>query len=185
MKNDWKNREDFLKAVGQFTVEFSILEFSLLELCAFTVADLPNCKSKYIDFIGLSFENKREVLKKFIKNETPQLSSEWEKINCEIGEINYERRHLIHGIGASYLFQEIIVTYVKTNGVIDSKEYKVADINKLTNRIRHVRTGDNGVAGIFDSKFKTAAVNAYNNKQTTTKKMTFANDGIILTDYKG
>ena len=170
MTNDWKNREDFLKAIGQFTVEFSRLEFSLLELCAYTVADLPHAKSKYIDFIGLSFENKREVLKKFIKTETPQLSNEWEKINSEIGEINYERRHLIHGIGASYLFHEIIVTYVKTNGNIDSKEFTVADINKLTNRIAHLRTGDNGIAGIFDSKFKTAAVNAYNNKPTTTKK---------------
>jgi hypothetical protein len=185
MENNWKNREDFINAIGKFTIEFSKLEFSLLELCAFTVPDLPNYKTKYVDFIGLPFEGKRDLLKNFIKKEIPELSKEWEIINCEIGEINSARRHLVHGIGASYLFREIIVTYVKNNKTIESREYKVSDINKLTNRIGHLITGDNGLSGHFDSKFKTAATNAYNNKPTTTRKVIFEDTGVILSDYKG
>lgn len=170
--------------LGRFTFYFSKLEFLLLDLCTFT--ELPNPKSKYLDFIGLSLDDKRNIIKNFVNANIPKLKQEWEKINVEIGVINQDRRFLVHGIGESYnLYDDKIRTISKVKGKLILKEYDSNDINKLTNRISHVNTGKNGIGGIFNSKFKTESCNYYNLGVEDLKKIVFKDNNTVMTDWKG
>lgn len=186
MKNDFKGREKFLREIGQFTVSFSKLEFALLELCAMTSESFPKTNAPpFIEYIGMSLDEKRKVIKNYIKLNLPELLLEWEDINKEIGLLNLERRHLVHGVGQAYLFHENISTYIKLGGIIQKKDYSILEIKSLTNRIGHVRTGANGIGGVFYIKFKTGVIDCYNEKVDPSERRKLIVDGIVTTKWKG
>lgn len=185
MENSWEMREKFLKEIGLFTVRFSKLETGLTELSAFTCNDIRYWKLEYKDNFGLSLTAKRDLIKKFIKSELPFLNSEWELINNEIGQLNHFRRHLIHGTGDSYLFHPEITTTIKNKDKIESKKFTVKDINILVNRINTVCSGENGILGVFNTKFKTAAIDWYNNNAETHHRIIYKVNNEIITEWKG
>jgi hypothetical protein len=154
MKNDFNNREQFLRELGLFSVEFSQLEFGLLDICVLLNQDDKSIKEKYELYLKLSLDDKRQTIKRFIKEKFPQLSKVWEQINIEIGKVNLERRYLIHGIGRAYLFHEKITTFINLNNEIKKKEFTVIDISQLTSKTAEINTGQNGIHGVFYFKLK-------------------------------
>lgn len=185
MKNDFKGRENFLRELGLFNVEFSKLEFGLLDLCTMTSEHFPAYKPRYIDFIGDSLEKKRKKIKYHLKENLPDLLKEWTEINVEIGLLNDERRHLVHGVGQAYLFHESISTYVKKKDKVEKKEYTVKNIRSLTNRVAHVNTGKNGICGEFYFKMKTAVIDLYNESVPNKDKKVFRVNNEIVSVWKG
>lgn len=184
MTNLLKNREDMLKAIGLFTVNFSNLEFLLLELCTYTLLPLiPD--GQFITFIGFTLEDKRKTINKFISIRIPVLAKEWKVINDKICDLNRNRRFLIHGFIQTGLYDEKVKTICKVNGKIVINEYSAKDINDLSNLIGHINTGENGIGGVFNSKFKTEAINKYNLEVEDKFKIVFKENDVIKTDWKG
>lgn len=184
MKNDFKGRENFLRELGLFNVEFSKLEFGLLDLCTMTSEYFPAFMPRYIDYIGDSLETKRKTIKSYLNKNLPDLLPEWTEINVEIGLLNEERRHLVHGVGQAYLFHESISTYVKKKDRVEKKEYTVKDIKALTNRVAHVNTGKNGICGVFHFTMKTAVIDLYNENVPDGEKKVFRVNNEIRTKWK-
>lgn len=185
MTNDWKVREKFLREIGLFSVQFCQLELGVTELASFTIDDIRYWEVQYQEIFGLNLEHKRELIKKFLQKEIPQLYTEWETINTEIGVLNHNRRHLIHGTGNSYLLHPKIKTQIKNNRKIEMREFSVRDIKELTNRIGHICSGANGILGIFNTKFKTMSIDWYNSNSENHKKIIYKVNNDIQTEWKG
>lgn len=183
--NDWKNRDAFQKAIGHFSIEFSRLELGVTELASFSIDDIRYWQVEFKNVFGLSLEVKRDLVKKFIKKEIPDIYPTWKSINEQIGLLNHERRHLIHGTGESYLFHTKMTTTIKNNGIVESKTYTISDIKSITNRVAHVNTGEHGILGSFNTEFKTAAINWYNQNAARHERIVYKVNNDIVTDWKG
>ncbi len=113
-----KNNRSFKEALGGFVIAFSELEFGLVFLCTLTEFD-PRYKDKYVTkYLGFSFEQKVRHITDYVDEHLSEVKPVWDKIKVEIGQLNRERRFLIHGF-LSYGFpSEEIATYVKESGFL-------------------------------------------------------------------
>ncbi|CAG5079969.1 hypothetical protein [Parvicella tangerina] len=185
MKNDWSIRNDFLNAIGEFSVQFSKLEDCITELSSFTCDDIAYWQVEYFGNLGLDLNSKRDLVKKFIKSELPILKDEWNNINMSIGRVNHHRRHLIHGTAISYLLRSPIKTRIKIKKRVESEEYTVKDIRNLTQELNIIMTGEHGLCGNFNTKFKTEAFNWYNSNDKFERKIIYKVNNAVQTDWKG
>jgi|AntRauTorckE5430_2_1112549.scaffolds.fasta_scaffold07143_3 hypothetical protein len=186
MTNDPKKREKFLREIGLFSLSFSKLEDGISELVAFSIEDVRYWEVRYEEVYGFNLSVKLDLIEKFIKAELPELYKQWQLINIEIKNLNYQRRHLIHGTGNSYLFREPILTLIKKNKKeFDQGSYSIIEIRALTNRIGHVCTGENGIQGVFHTKYKTAAINWHNSRKEPHQRILYKVNNTIQTDWKG
>jgi len=172
----------FKSELGQFLIEFARLEHTLAFYCS--IIDSPRKPNLY-KFLGDDFHRKRNFISDHFKTHLPELLQEWRTINSEIGNINEDRRHLIHGIGQSYFFKESISTFVKKGDRIVEKLFTSKEIRNLTNRIGHLLTGTKGIKGHFQTKFLKAVFDFHNHSVPNKEKIVFESDGKIITEWKG
>ena len=189
MRDKLKCENDFLRAIGLFSVRFSWLEEGVGVLSAFTYEEMQYWSLNYSSNYGLPMHDKRDLIKKFIKAELPFFNDEWRNINAEIGELNSFRRHLIHGTSRSYFFDEKITTAIKVKRKIEEKEFTVKDIKNLIKRVNELCSGNKenqGVCGQFQAKFIKSAFDWYNESPNNKgKKIIYEVNNQILTDWKG
>lgn len=181
----FKSDREFKEAIGAFIIASSEMEFAIATLCSIIGEDPRYHQSQFNEIFGLTLEKKRKLLSSFIKNNIPSLHHEWTTINGEIGQINVDRRYLAHGFTQYYLPRERIDTYVKLNGRVTKKQFSLADIKSLTNKIHHINTGNNGISGVFHTKLFVARINLWNDQVETERRMIYKVNDAILTDWKG
>ncbi|AEV32350.1 hypothetical protein Oweho_1353 [Owenweeksia hongkongensis DSM 17368] len=156
-----KDRE-FKEAVGAFVIAFYELEFGLVFLCSMTDFDIYNRDYYLKKYIGMSLEQKRNVISDFIKEQMPELTEVWKSINSEIGQLNKDRRYIAHGFMSYHIPSENISTYIREKGVINERLLTVKEICTLTKRLYKVNTGENGVNGEFHVLFAKTRINKWN-----------------------
>jgi hypothetical protein len=182
--NLFENKDKFQNAIGGFLIKFAELEFSLLYYCG--LIDNPKNQTISIrEYIGTELEKRRNKISKFIHLNLPELSTTWDKINTNLSVVNSERRFLIHGIGRTSFYLDSIKAVIKQKGELKSKYFSIDDINKLTNQIAHLLTGDNGLTGEFLVEFSTKRFNLYNSLSDGDDKIIYKINDVILTEFKG
>lgn len=180
-----KNDKLFKEAIGAFVIASSELEFAIARLCSIIGIDPRQHRSQFNEILGLPMDKKRKQISTFIKNNIPNLHDEWTVINEKIGQINVDRRHLVHGFSQYILPREQIETYIKLNGRVAKKQYSLIDIKSLTNKIHHINTGENGIRVVFFTKLFVARINLWNESAVSKNRMVFKVKDVILTDWKG
>jgi NADH:ubiquinone oxidoreductase subunit D len=185
MTDVWKNDKDFKEAIGSFIIAFSELEFGLVFLCSMTEFDVRK-KDEYITkYLGFTFEKKMQHLTDFISEYLEELKPIWEKIKIEIGQLNRERRFLVHGFMTYYLPHESITTHVKENGKLTTKKQTLEEIKSFTNRLHHLNTGENGINGEFHTLFTQTRINKWNDLVNNENKIIYRVNSKIISDWTG
>lgn len=185
MTDLWINDKDFKEAIGSFIIAFSELEFGLVFLCSMTEFDVRK-KDKYIaKYLGFTFERKMQHLTDFISENLDELKPIWERLKNEIGQLNRERRFLVHGFMAYYLPNETITTHVKENGKLTTKKLSLTEIKRFTNRLHHLNTGENGINGEFYTLFTKTRIDNWNEFVNVENKIIYIVDGKIISNWTG
>lgn len=185
MANLIQKDKEFKAAIGAFVIAFSEFEFGLNFLCALTEFDLLNKDYYVTKYLGMTFESKMKTMSDFIDTHMKEFGLQWERIKSEIGPINKERRHIVHGIMTYYLPNETIRTYVKEKGEIKSKELSIEEINSLTNRLQHLNTGEYGINGEFHTEFTKRRIDKWNELVNDRFKIVYSVNSIIVSEWKG
>lgn len=180
-----KSTTDFKTAIGEFIIAFSELEFGLVFLCMITENDLRN-KNNYFDkYLGFSLDQKIKHLDIYIKENLQEIKNIWDKQKHGIKEINRERRFLVHGFMSFGFPKEKISTFLKENGVIKNRFHTIEEIKSYTNRIQHLKTGENGINGEFHILFTKLRINKWNETASKSDKITYTVNSEIVSDWKG
>lgn len=162
MTDIWKNDKEFKEAIGSFIIAFSELEFGLVFLCSMTEFDVRK-KDEYITkYLGFTFDRKMQHLSVFISENLQELEPIWQELKIEIGQLNRERRFIVHGFMTYYLPHESITTHVKENGKLTTKKQTLEEIKSFTNRLHHLNTGENGINGEFRTLFTKTRIDKWN-----------------------
>lgn len=181
----FENDRNFKEAIGDFIIDFSELEFGLVELCSLIDFDLRKKEETYLKYMGFQFEKKKECLTEFIKENIPDLINIWDSLNEIIGRINHERRFIVHGVMRYYLPNESISTIIKVKNKPIKNEITIDKINKLTKQIHELNFGQNGICGEFNILFKTNVFNKWNDLVNDTNKIVYKVENEILTKFNG
>lgn len=185
MNNILKNSKDFKEAIGSFIIAFSELEFGLVFLCSMTEFD-PRQKNNYVTkYLGFTFEKKMQHLTNFIEEQLPEIKPTWDKLKNEIGQLNRERRFLVHGFMTYYLPKETITTHVKEGGQVVTKNQTLDEIKSFTDRLHHLNTGENGINGEFHTLFTKTRVNKWNSLVNDDNKIIYQVNGVTISDWTG
>lgn len=185
MKDFWRNDKEFKEAIGSFVIAFSELEFGLVYLCSMTEFD-PRKKNEFITkYLGYNFDRKIQHLSEFISEYLEELMPIWEKHKIEIGQLNRERRFLVHGFMSFYLPNESITTRVKENGMVATKDLTLAEIKSFTNRLQTLNTGENGINGEFHTLFTKTRINKWNDLVNDDNKVVYSVNSEIISSWKG
>lgn len=180
-----KNDKNFKEAIGAFIIAFSELEFGLVFLCSMTEFDVRK-KDEYITkYLGFPFERKMQHLTEFISENLEELKPIWESLKNEIGQLNRERRFLVHGFMTYYLPRESITTHVKENGKLTTKKQTLSDIKSFTNRLHHLNTGVNGINGEFHTLFTKTRINKWNELVNDKNKIIYKVNNKIISNWTG
>lgn len=180
-----KNDKEFKQAIGAFIIAFSELEFGLVFLCSMTEFDIRK-KDQYVTkYLGLTFERKMQHLTDFISENLNDLKPVWEKLKNEIGQLNRERRFLVHGFMTYYLPHETISTHVKENGKVTTKKQTIKEIKEFTNRLHHLNTGKNGINGEFHTLFTKTIIDKWNNLVNDENKIIYRVNDRIISKWTG
>jgi hypothetical protein len=175
-----KNDKEFKQAIGAFIIAFSELEFGLVFLCSMTEFDVRK-KDEYVTkYLGFTFDRKMQHLTDFISENLSELTPIWDKLKNEIGQLNRERRFLVHGFMQYYLPHETITTHVKENGKVTTKKQTLKEIKGFTNKLHHLNTGENGINGEFHTLFTKTRIDKWNELVNDENKIIYkVNDKII------
>lgn len=185
MTDIWKNDKNFKEAIGSFIIAFSELEFGLVFLCAMTEFDLRQ-KDKYITkYLGFAFEKKVEHLSTFIEEHLTEIKPTWDILKSEIGQLNRERRFLVHGFMSYSLPHETITTHVKESGKVITENKTLEEIKNFTNRLHHLNTGENGINGEFYTLFTKTRINKWNELVNDDNKIIYKVNNIVISDWHG
>lgn len=181
----FKNDKDFKEAIGSFVIAFSELEFGLVFLCSMTEFDIRKKEEYITKYLGFAFEKKVKHLTEFINEQMIELKPIWNILNSEIGQLNRERRFLVHGFMGYSLPHETITTHIKENGVLTQKRHTLKEIKDLTNKIQQLKTGENGINGEFHILFTKTRINKWNNLVNDDNKIIYRVNSEIVSDWKG
>ena len=180
-----KNDKEFKEEIGAFVIAFSELEFGIAFLCAMTEFDLRK-KDEYIHkYLGFTFERKLQHLTSFISENLNELEPIWSKIKVEIGQINRERRFLVHGFMKYHLPIETITTHIKEKSNITTKKQSIEEIRELVNRLDNLKTGENGINGSFLILFTKTRIDKWNDLVSNDNKIVYKVNNEILSNWKG
>lgn len=185
MTDIWKNDKDFKEAIGSFIIAFSELEFGLVFLCSMTEFDVRKKDEYIIKYLGFTFDRKMHHLSEFISENLEELKPVWQKLKNEIGQLNRERRFLVHGFMAYYLPHESITTQVKENGKLTTKKQTLAEIKSFTNRLHHLNTGENGINGEFHTLFTKTRIDKWNELVNDNNKIIYRVNNKIISKWTG
>ena len=103
----------------------------------------------------------------------------------EIGQLNRERRFIVHGITQYFLPNESLTTYIKDRKELSSKKLTISDINKLTKQLQHLNTRKNGINGEFRILFTKTRINKWNELVNDDAKIVYRVNNKIESDWKG
>ncbi|MBK7667153.1 MAG: hypothetical protein IPJ32_07220 [Sphingobacteriaceae bacterium] len=184
MSNLFENREKFKSAIGHFVIKFSELEFSLLYYCGI-IDHLRNKELGIREQLQSTFEERRKKISKFIREELPELQETWYSINMQLGEINRDRRFIVHGIGRTNFFSDSVKAFIPQKDRVDIKDYSIDSIKNLSDRIAHLLTGENGLTGEFLVEFNTKRFDLHNRTTLDDNKIIYKVNDKILTKFKG
>lgn len=180
-----KNDKEFKQAIGAFIIAFSELEFGLVFLCSMTEFDVRK-KDEYVTkYLGFTFERKMQHLTDFISENLNELKPVWDKLKNEIGQLNRERRFLVHGFMTYYLPHETITTHVKEKGKVITKKQTIEEIKKFTNRLHHLNTGENGINGEFHTLFAKTRIDKWNDLVNGENKIIYTVNDKIISKWTG
>lgn len=180
-----KNDKEFKQAIGAFIIAFSELEFGLVFLCSMTEFDVRK-KDEYVTkYLGFTFERKMQHLTDFISENMNELIPIWEKLKNEIGQLNRERRFLVHGFMTYYLPHETITTHVKENGKVTTKKQTLEEIRGFTNRLHHLNTGQNGINGEFHTLFTKTRIDKWNDLVNDDNKIIYRVNNEVISKWTG
>lgn len=185
MSTIFEKDKKFKEAIGAFIIAFSELEYGLAHLGALTEFDLRKRDNYLLTHIGNTFERKVKILTEFIDGNLTELKPIWDELKGEIGQLNRERRFIAHGFNQYFLPNESITTYIKEGKKLSSKELTVDNINKLTNRLHHLNTGENGINGEFHTLFTKTRINKWNELVNDDNKIVYSVNSKIESDWKG
>jgi len=185
MKTIIQTDKEFKEAIGAFVIAFSELEFGLAHLGTMTEFDLRKKEKYLITHMGYSFEQKVKSLTAFIEEHLSEIKPIWDIIKNEIGQINSERRFIVHGLVQYFLPKESITAYIKQGKAINKKELSISTIKELTNRIYHLNTGENGINGEFHTLFSKTRINKWNELVNNENKIIYRINNNIVSDWKG
>lgn len=180
-----KNDKEFKQAIGAFIIAFSELEYGLVFLCSMTEFDVRRKDEYMVKYLGYTFDKKMQILTEFIKQNLTELKPIWEKLKIEIGQLNRERRFLVHGFMTYYLPNETITTQVKENGKVLTKKLTLKEIKGFTNRLHHLNTGKNGINGEFHTLFSKTRINKWNDLVNDKNKIIYRINNEIISEWKG
>lgn len=184
VSNSFENREKFKSGIGHFVIKFAELEFSLLYYCA--IIDHPRDQNLGIrEHLRSSFEERRNKISIFIRKELPDIKEIWDSINMKLGEINRERRFIVHGIGRTNFFSDSVKAFIPQKDRVDIKDYSIESIKNLSDKIAHLLTGVNGLTGEFLVEFNTRRFDLHNRTTLEDNKIIYKVNDKILTDFKG
>jgi len=176
----WENKLEIEKLLGRFTIQFSKLEYGLVILCALTESDIINYQNYIEKYLKLSFGEKRDHLKVYIKNNLSPIYPSWKSINAEIGKVNELRRYLVHGIGYSNLFHPEFKTMVAKSSKIDCKSFNKSDLLKIIGQVIEINTGANGICGNFKTQFTSQRIRFHNLTCDQDEKITYMNNDLSV-----
>jgi len=185
MTDIWKNDKDFKEAIGAFIIAFSELEFGLVFLCSMTEFDVRKKDEYLTKYLGFTFDRKMQHLTEFISENLEELKPIWQKLKNEIGQLNRERRFLVHGFMTYYLPHESITTHVKENGKLTTKKQTLAEIKSFTNRLHHLNTGENGINGEFHTLFTKTIIDKWNELVNDKNKIIYRVNNKIISKWTG
>lgn len=181
----WKNDKLFKEAIGSFIIAFSELEFGLVFLCSMTEFDVRKKDQYFTKYSGFTFEMKIKHLTNFISENLNELLPIWWKLKNEIGQLNRERRFLVHGFMTYCLPSETITTHVKENGTLTTKKLTLEDITNFTNRLLHLNTGENGINGDFHTLFMKTRIDKWNDLVNEKNKIVYRVNSEIISKWTG
>jgi hypothetical protein len=185
LRNLFQNDKEFKQAIGSFIIAFSELEFGLAFLCSMTEFDVRK-KDEYITkYLGFTFDRKMQHLSEFISENLQELKPIWQKLKIEIGQLNRERRFLVHGFMTYYLPHESITTHVKENGKLTTKKQTLEEIKSFTNRLHHLNTGENGINGEFHTLFTKTRIDKWNELVNDKNKIIYRVNNKIISEWTG
>ena len=176
----WENKVEIEKLLGRFTIQFSKLEYGLVILCALTENDIINYQNYIEKYLKLSFGDKRDLLKEYIKDNLCSIYPNWININAEIGKVNELRRHLVHGIGFSNLFNPEFKTVVTKSSKIDHKIFNKSDLLKIIGQVAEINTGADGICGNFNTQFTRQRIRFHNLTCDQDKKIIYMNNDLSV-----
>lgn len=185
MTDIWKNDKNFKEAIGSFIIAFSELEFGLVFLCSMTEFDVRQKDNYITKYLGFTFEKKVQHLTSFIEEHLIEIKPTWDIIKSEIGQLNRERRFLVHGFMSYSLPHETITTHVKESGKVTTKNQTLEEIKNLTNRLHHLNTGENGINGEFHTLFTKTRINKWNSLVNEDNKIIYKVNDIVISDWNG
>jgi hypothetical protein len=177
------NDKQFKEAVGGFIIAFSELEYGLGYLSSFTEDDLRN--RKLLDHLGLPFERKFKNVSDYVELKMPETKEIWSKLKSQIGQLNRDRRFIAHGIVQYQIPISDLSTYVKEKSRFVERKFSSLQINKLTNELREISTGEYGVNGVLNTLFITNRINEWNELVNDDNKIVYRVSGEILSNWKG
>lgn len=180
-----KNDKDFKEAIGSFVIAFSELEFGLVFLCSMTEFDIRKKEEYITKYLGFSFEKKQKHITEFINEQLIELKQTWDILNYEIGQLNRERRFLVHGFMGYSLPRETITTHIKEKGELTTKVHTLKEIKDLTKRIQILKTGENGINGEFHILFAKTRIDKWNSLVNDDNKIIYRVNNKIVSDWKG
>ncbi len=192
MINMLKKDKEFKEAIGAFIIAFSEFEFGLVFLCTMTEFNLLNKNSYIKKYMGFEFSKKMDHLTQFIDEYLPEIKSIWDNIKQEIGQLNRERKFLVHGHMAYGLPNETITTYIRQNNKVITgnsqvipKNQTVSEIEGFTNRLHHLNTGENGINGEFHTFFTKTRINKWNKLVSDENKILYRVNAETVSEWKG
>jgi hypothetical protein len=185
MADIFENDKKFKEAIGAFIIAFSELEYGLAFLSVLTEFDLRKRDEFLLNHIGLSFENKVRKISDYIDNHLQNLKPIWDIQKNDIGQLNRERRFIAHGFVSHSLPHESISTYVKEKKILSNHKFDVETIKKLTNKLHHLDTGENGINGEFRIDFTKQRIDQWNKLVNDENKIVYKVNSEILSDWKG
>lgn len=185
MTDIWENDKNFKEAIGSFIIAFSELEFGLVFLCAMTEFDIRQKDNYITKYLGFTFEKKVQHLSTFIEESLTEIKPIWDILKSEIGQLNRERRFLVHGFMSYSLPHETITTHVKESGKVITKNQTLEEIKNLTKRLHHLNTGENGINGEFHTLFTKTRINKWNELVNDDNKIIYKVNDIVISDWHG
>lgn len=185
MPDIWKKDKEFKEAIGAFIIAFSELEFGLVFLCSMTEFDVRKKDQFITKYLGVTFERKLQHLTDFISENLSELKPVWGKLKNEIGQLNRERRFLVHGFMTYYLPRETITTHVKENGKVTTKQQTLEEIKGFIKRLHHLNTGENGINGTFHTLFTKTRIDKWNDLVNDENKIIYKVNNEIISKWKG
>jgi hypothetical protein len=138
------------KQLADFIIYFSTVESFITDF-AYHAELFEGKKPIFKEIAKRDLSIKRNIIKEFIQNKIPELFDNWNKINNRIGNINSERKYLVHSIGLFNISSTHFHSRIRVNGKF--KIYTASDIHKLNNLLDEVLFGKEGLSTSFYSRY--------------------------------